>query len=67
MIGEAVKNVPLDFRKKYPSIEWKAIAGTRDIMIHAYFDVDYDAVWDIAKKDLPALKKEVKRILDEKA
>lgn len=40
IIGEAVKNIPLDIRHKYPDIEWKKIAGIRDKLIHGYFDVD---------------------------
>jgi len=64
IIGEAVKNIPEDFRKKYPKIEWKKIAGTRDIITHAYFGVDFEKIWEVVKKDLPQLKKEIKNILD---
>ncbi|MCK5282406.1 MAG: DUF86 domain-containing protein [Nanoarchaeota archaeon] len=64
-IGEAIKNVSETTKNRNPNIEWKKIAGTRDILIHAYFSVDIDMVWDILEKDLPKLKKEIKKILDE--
>ena len=67
VIGEAVKNISKWTKNKYPDIEWKKIAGTRDIMIHAYFNVDLDITWDIVKKDLPDLKKKIKIILEEES
>src|SRR3989338_3945772 len=60
IIGEAVKNISKEFKQKHPKIEWARIAGTRDIMIHAYFSVDLDIVWGIVKNDLPYLKKSIK-------
>lgn len=63
IIGEAVKNISSEFKAKYPEIEWKEIAGSRDVMIHAYFNVDFDIVWGIASKDLPRLKKQILEIL----
>ena len=62
VIGEAVKNVPDSFRKKYPKIPWKDIAGFRDILSHAYFGVNMNRVWNIVEKDLPILREEIKRI-----
>ena len=64
IIGEAVKNIPNDFRKKYPEVPWKKIAGLRDIIIHAYFNIDLDIMWDIIKEDLPDLKNKIKNILE---
>ena len=57
VIGEATKNVPESFRKKYDKIEWRKMAGTRDKIIHHYFGIDLNAVWDMVKEDLPILKK----------
>jgi len=62
IIGEAVKNLSDNLKKEYKKIEWRAIAGTRDKMIHHYFGVDLNIVWDIIKKDLPVLKKQVEGI-----
>jgi uncharacterized protein with HEPN domain len=50
IIGEATKNLPNNFRNKYPQVPWKEMAGLRDILIHQYFGVDYKSVWDIVKK-----------------
>ena len=64
IIGEAVKNLPLPFRKKYPSIPWKKMAGMRDILIHEYFGVDMYLVWKILTKDIPKLKKQILKIIE---
>jgi len=63
VIGEAVKNLPLAFRKKYSEVEWREIAGTRDKLIHHYFGIEMSIVWATCKKDLPKLKKQVSKIL----
>jgi len=64
IIGEAVKNITLNFKSKYPEVEWKKIAGTRDIFIHAYFKIDLEKIWEVVKKDLFFLKKEIRKILE---
>ena len=55
VIGEATKLLDSSFRQKYPYIDWKAMAGTRDKLIHDYFNVDIDLVYDICKTNIPAL------------
>ena len=62
IIGEAVKNIPDSFRKKHLDVPWNKIAGMRDIIVHGYFKVDLDAVWNVIKKDLPLLKKQMNKI-----
>ena len=59
------KNLPANFREKRREIEWKKISGTRDKIIHHYFGIDLNTVWDIIKEDLPELREKVKAILDE--
>lgn len=63
IIGEAVRNLPDFFRDKHSKIPWKKIAGMRDILIHEYFGVDMDLIWQIASIDIPKLKKQIKNIL----
>lgn len=63
VMGEAVKNIPPEVRKKYPDVKWKGIAATRDILIHAYPGIKLDRIWNILEDDLPELKKQVTEIL----
>ncbi len=56
IIGEAVKNIPSEFRMKYPLIEWRDFAGMRDKLIHHYFGIDYEIVWSVIQSELPDLK-----------
>ena len=63
IVGEAVRHLSKDIRKTYPEILWQDIAGMRDKLIHDYFGVDIEKVWDTAKQDLPVLKEQVVGIL----
>jgi len=59
VIGEATKNISDYLKNIYLNVEWKKIAGTRDVLIHAYFNVDNDTIWEIVRDNLPTLKKQI--------
>lgn len=63
IIGEATKNLPEEFTKKYTNIPWKDIAGMRDKIIHHYFGLDLEEIWKVIKEDIPKLKDEINEIL----
>ena len=63
IIGEAVKQLPNDIKQRYSHLEWRAMAGMRDRLIHGYFGVDYDIVWDVVINKIPVLQREVEHIL----
>ena len=64
IIGEAVKKLPEDLRQNYAQIEWRLIAGMRDRLIHGYFGVDYEIVWDAVVNKIPLLEQTVKEMLE---
>ena len=59
VIGEAAKQIPEDVRSKLTSIPWKEICGLRDVLIHQYFGVEVDTLWDIVQNELPHLKEQI--------
>lgn len=64
IIGEAVTNLPHEFKEKHHHIPWRKISSTRNQLIHGYFNVDHDLVWQIIESNLPSLKKKIKNILN---
>jgi len=63
VMGEAVKSLPKDFKENYKEVKWKAIAGMRDKLIHEYFGVSPDIIWQTLKNDIPQLELQIKNIL----
>ena len=65
IIGEATKNISRPLKEQHPEIPWRLIAGSRDKLIHAYFEVDWRIVWNILQNEVPALEQGVRAILAE--
>jgi uncharacterized protein with HEPN domain len=63
IVGEAAAQVTAETRTQYPSIPWADIVGMRNRLIHAYFDVDLDRVWDTVTDDLPPLIVELEKVV----
>lgn len=62
VIGEAVKGLSTDFKTRHEQIQWKKLAGLRDKVIHHYFGVNWDIVWDVVRHKLPELRAQLDQL-----
>ena len=64
IIGEAVKNIDDDLKHRFHNTDWKSVAGLRDTLIHGYFGIDLEILWDIAVHKIPPLQSEITAIIE---
>ncbi|HEX6987723.1 MAG TPA: DUF86 domain-containing protein [Planctomycetaceae bacterium] len=67
IIGEAATKLPTEVKNRSPDVPWKLIVGMRNRLIHGYFLIDYDVVWDVVQNEVPALRTKVEQMLVEAA
>ncbi len=65
IIGEAARSIPQEFKNNHPGIPWRQISRMRNVLIHIYFGIDQDVIWEIVEHDLPVLKVSIDAILSE--
>ena len=65
IIGEAAKKVPDEIRYKYLEVDWRGMTGLRDVLIHQYFQIDYQLVWEVVKEDIPLAKEWIDIIIEQ--
>jgi uncharacterized protein with HEPN domain len=66
VIGKAITQLPGEFKNRHPEVPWAKIAGLRNRLVHEYFDIDHKLVWKIFEQSLPAFKKQIEALLQEK-
>lgn len=65
IIGESTKQIPQELRNQHPGVEWAKAAGLRNLIVHQYFGIDQDIIWDVAMNHIPALNAHLRIILTE--
>jgi uncharacterized protein with HEPN domain len=65
VLGEAAKQIPERIKSEHPGIEWRKIAGLRDILIHGYFGIDVEIIWDVVSAKLPTLFEQLSILMQE--
>ena len=62
IIGEAINKFPEEVRKKHPEVEWRKISGLRNVLIHEYFGINAEIIWDIVRNKLPQFEKQIRKV-----
>lgn len=65
ILGEASKAIPADIKSRASNLDWRGMASMRDRLIHAYFDADYDLVWDTVEHEIPQVEEGIEKLIDE--
>lgn len=63
VIGEAAKHIPAEVRQQHPDVDWRKVAGLRDMVIHEDFGIDHEIIWDMITREVPVLLEQLKRML----
>ena len=63
ILGEAAAKIPTEQQREYPELPWPKMVGMRNVLVHNYFNIDLDIVWQVVETELPALKEKIGRIL----
>ena len=63
-LGEAAAKIPTEQQREYPELPWPKMVGMRNVLVHNYFNIDLDIVWQVVESELPALKDSINRILE---
>ncbi len=63
ILGEATKHIPEEVRQRYPQVPWKEMAGMRDKLIHEYYGIDHDILWETIRHSIPRLKKDFSEVV----
>jgi uncharacterized protein with HEPN domain len=63
IIGEASKSVPDEMRSKYPDVPWRKMTGLRDVVVHGYFRIDVQLLWDIVQREVPIVRQKIGAIV----
>lgn len=65
VLGEAAKNIPSDMREQHPEIAWRGTTSMRDVLVHKYFQIDLDLLWEVIHDKIPALREQLAPLLRE--
>ena len=63
IVGEAIVQLPQEFKNQHPDIPWVKVAGLRNLLVHEYFDIDHKLVWNTIEKSVPEFKKQIEALL----